>query len=150
MNLSLRGLDTPLLVSLKNIRLSIRLRGCDGLDFNSLVKTGGSIHEEDLDINSELQGSSPGLEIKFSNINSDFEVFRDERMRFRLRLTVKDIEILDHLSSSEYTKFMTAAVPDANQLPRETNRDMIKLEFSQYNPKDTESGVLEHNIKVIY
>ena len=140
----------PLLVSLKNINLSIRLRGDNSPEFNSLVKKGLMLQEEALDFDSELLDSSPSLEIKLQNMNMELETFREMIMRFRLRLTAKDIEILDHLNSSEFTKFMAAVVPDSNQRPRETNRDMIKLEFSQHSPKDGKSGVLEHNIKVSF
>jgi hypothetical protein len=112
------------------------------------VNSGGQLQEESLDFKSELQGSPPGLEIKFTNINTDFETFQNDRIRFRLRLTIKDLEVLDHITSSEYTKFMAAVVPDSNQRPRESSRDMIKLEFSQFNPRDPESGIPEHNIKV--
>jgi hypothetical protein len=42
---------------------------------------------------------------------------------------------------------MSAVVPDSNQRPRESTRDMIKLELSQFNPKDLD-GIPEHKIKV--
>ncbi len=112
-----------------------------------MVKSEGKLQEESLNVNSELQGSPPGLEIKFININTDFQTFCDHIMRFRLRATVKDVEILDHITCSEYTKFMSAVVPDSNQRPRESTRDMIKLELSQFNPKDLD-GIPEHKIKV--
>ena len=131
------------------MNLSIRLRNDNSPAFYSVLKEtiqNPLLQDESLD--SELLDSPALVEIKFFDINMEYEKFGNLLMRHRLRLKIKDIEILDHITTSSFQKFMAGVVPDSNERPRETNRDMLKFEFSQCDSKESSNSSPEHNIKV--
>lgn len=70
------------------------------------------------------------MELKFTHCNVGLELFEKSLLSSRLRVTVKEFQVLDHIESSTWTKFMSSAVPSSNQLPRETDRDMVKMEIN--------------------
>ena len=80
----------------------------------------------------EAPSSVPELsmELKFTHCNVKLELFEELLLSSRLRMTVKEFQVLDHIESSTWTKFMSSAVPPSNKRPRETDRDMIKMEIN--------------------
>ena len=137
-------LESAISVLVENVNLTIRLH--EGIEGDSQLEENSPV-EDELNLLPSDSLTSSGLEIKLTHINLCFETFDTHKLNLasRIRLRVKEMEILDHLGTSTWSKFMTAVVPDLDQRPRETSRDMLKLEFSHFKPPLQES---EHRIKV--
>jgi autophagy-related protein 2 len=86
-----------------------------------------------------------GLELKLTHLNLGYQVFSFLSFT-RLRLRIKEVELLDHLDSSEWSKFLTSAQPSPGELPRETSRDVVKLEFTSQGVKGIPEP--EHALRV--
>ena len=90
--------------------------------------------EEELEEENQKHAQSCALELTTTHINIQFETFHNhlQNLVHRIRFSIQEIEILDHLRSSAWTKFMTFVIPEPHQRPRTTDSQMIKLEMAFY------------------
>ncbi|KAI9594209.1 ATG C terminal domain-containing protein [Syncephalis fuscata] len=94
----------------------------DGGDARYLLRTYG-------------RSKSAKLEVKLMYITVETEVYEpDQQDAFRLRLGIRDIEILDHIRTSVWHKFLTAMRPDNDSAPRESSSNMIRIDLNSVRP----------------
>ncbi|CAG8442536.1 10645_t:CDS:10 [Acaulospora colombiana] len=78
---------------------------------------------------------SSKLEIKLEKVNLEFDMFpKDNLIAFRLLLLIRDLEILDHIKSSAWRKFLTHMRPDNDTNPRESKSNMIRVDLQSVRP----------------
>jgi hypothetical protein len=114
-------------INVHNLNLTIRLMNGTQRGPSSRTSSASST-EEFVDAPSSVPELS--MELKLTHCNVGLELFEQSQLSSRLRVTVKELQVLDHIETSTWTKFMTSAIPPSNKRPRETDRDMIKLELS--------------------
>lgn len=106
--------------------------------------------QEDLYLRAYRRSKSAKLEAKLLHINVEAEVYEpDQRDAFRVRLGVRDVEILDHIHTSVWRKFLTAMRPDGDATPRESASSMIRVNLSSVRPDLTRRHREELRVKVI-
>jgi hypothetical protein len=119
-------------IIVENANISIRL--FDGIRFHSLVlhdDVGSFMDGEDLIFPETSENSKRcAIELKLTHLNLSFEHVGEAHLRQRLRIRVKEIEILDFIESSQWNKLLTSVTPDKSARPRETDRDMFKFEMT--------------------
>ncbi|KAI8056718.1 hypothetical protein BDF22DRAFT_667643 [Syncephalis plumigaleata] len=94
----------------------------DGSDARYLLRTYG-------------RSKSAKLEVKFMYITMEAEVYEpDQRDAFRVRLGVRDVEIIDHIRTSVWNKFLTAMRSDGQSAPRESSSSMIRVDLTSVRP----------------
>jgi autophagy-related protein 2 len=77
----------------------------------------------------------PQIEITLSGIKADLDLFtKEEETASRLEVTVKSAEILDHIKSSTWKKFLTEMKADSRGNVRETDADMIRVQLVGVRP----------------
>ncbi len=114
-------------INVQNLNLTIRLMNGTRQAPSSRSSSASST-EEFVDAPSSVPELS--MELKLTHCNVGLELFEQSQLSSRLRVTVKEFQVLDHIESSTWTKFMSSAIPSSNKRPRETDRDMIKMELS--------------------
>ena len=81
------------------------------------------------------RSKKPLIEIGFHVINIDFDVFGpNDPTASRLHATVKSMEILDHIKTSTWKKFLTEMKSDSRGNVRETDADMVRIEMMTVRP----------------
>ncbi|KAJ3809145.1 hypothetical protein F5876DRAFT_44505 [Lentinula aff. lateritia] len=81
------------------------------------------------------RAKSPSIEFRIAELNADIAQYRpDDPLVSRVFATMKDLEILDHIKSSTWKKFLTALRSDSRGNVRETNSDMVKVELRTVRP----------------
>lgn len=78
---------------------------------------------------------SPSIEIRLSGVFTESVKFvpNDEAVS-RTYATIKDVEILDHVKTSTWRKFLTALRSDSRGNIRETGSHMVRLELRGVHP----------------
>ncbi|THH26562.1 hypothetical protein EUX98_g7623 [Antrodiella citrinella] len=77
----------------------------------------------------------PSIEFRFIQLSADFDQYReDPSLASRALVTVRDVEILDHIKTSTWRKFLTALATDSKGNIRETGSDMVRVELRQVYP----------------
>jgi len=78
---------------------------------------------------------SPSIEIHLSGLYSEIVKFvPNDKIVSRTFATVKDAEILDHVKTSTWRKFLTALRSDSRGNIRETGSDMVRIELRGVHP----------------
>ncbi|KAJ8323200.1 hypothetical protein QVD99_000397 [Batrachochytrium dendrobatidis] len=72
------------------------------------------------------------LELRLVHIGVDVKMFPEDSTQTTLdvQFNVRDVEIIDHVKSSQWRKFFSYMQPESNTLPRETGSDMITVSWS--------------------
>jgi autophagy-related protein 2 len=75
------------------------------------------------------------IEINLSRIKSDIDIYGPEDdIASRLHTTIQSIEILDHIKTSTWKKFLTEMKSDSRGNMRETDADMLRVELMAVRP----------------
>lgn len=78
---------------------------------------------------------SPSIEIHLSGLFTETVKFvPNDKIVTRTFATVKDAEILDHVKTSTWRKFLTALRSDSRGNIRETGSDMVRIELRGVHP----------------
>jgi autophagy-related protein 2 len=78
---------------------------------------------------------SPSIEIHLSGLSTETLKFvPNDKIVSRTSATVKDVEILDHVKTSTWRKFLTALRSDSRGNIRETGSDMVRIELRGVHP----------------
>lgn len=81
------------------------------------------------------RAKSPSIEFRIAGLDADITQYRpDDPLVSRVFATLKDLEILDHIKSSTWKKFLTALRSDSRGNVRETDSNMIKAELRTVRP----------------
>ncbi|KAH7341314.1 hypothetical protein B0J17DRAFT_593970 [Rhizoctonia solani] len=77
----------------------------------------------------------PRIEIVLKGLSASVSRFGpDEGTAMRALVTVKDLEILDHIKTSTWNAFLTSMAADSRGNVRETGSNMVRAEFSIVRP----------------
>lgn len=78
---------------------------------------------------------APSMEFCLMGVNAEFNQYGGEGvMVSRTFVTVKDLEILDHIKTSTWKKFLTALRADSKGNIRETGANMVRVELHNVRP----------------
>lgn len=81
------------------------------------------------------RSKGPSMEFKLMGLNVDIDrFFPDELLVSKSTITVRDVEILDHIKTSTWKKFLTALPSDSRGNIRETDSNMVKVELRGVRP----------------
>ncbi|WVQ71457.1 hypothetical protein IAR50_000994 [Cryptococcus sp. DSM 104548] len=76
------------------------------------------------------RSKKPQIEITISDIKADIDLYGpEEATSSRVHFTASELEILDHIKTSTWKKFLTELKSDNRGNIRETDADMIRLEL---------------------
>lgn len=77
----------------------------------------------------------PQIEIFMTGIRGDVDIYGSgDPTASKVHLTVKSLEILDHIKTSTWKKFLTEMKADSRGNMRETDADMIRIELVAVRP----------------
>lgn len=77
----------------------------------------------------------PAIEFRLSGLHAEFDKYRaDEPYASRTLVTVRDLEILDHIKTSTWKMFLTEMRADLRGNVRETGSNMVRLELRNVRP----------------
>lgn len=77
----------------------------------------------------------PSIEFSLHGLRADFDKFHDDGpLVSRTLVTVRDVEILDHIKTSTWKKFLMPLRSDSKGNVRETDSDMVKIELKSVKP----------------
>ena len=77
----------------------------------------------------------PSIEIKLMDLDAEVDQYRPEAaLVSRVFATVKDVEILDHIKTSTWSKFLTSLRADSRGNVRETDSNMVRVELRMLHP----------------
>jgi len=81
------------------------------------------------------RSKSPSMEFRLLGIKSEVDHFQPhEPTASRTLVTVRDVEILDHIKTSTWRKFLTELRSDSRGNIRETNSNMVRVELLSVRP----------------
>jgi autophagy-related protein 2 len=81
------------------------------------------------------RSKKPQIEIALRGIKADVDVYAaDDAMAKRLHVTAQSMEILDHIKTSTWKKFLTELKADSRGNIRETDADMVRVEVVGVRP----------------
>ncbi|KAI5899365.1 uncharacterized protein SCHCODRAFT_02483354 [Schizophyllum commune H4-8] len=81
------------------------------------------------------RAKGPSIEFRLQGVHADVDQFRPgEDMVSRTFATVRDLEILDHIKTSTWKKFLTELRSDARGNVRETDSNMVRIELRMVQP----------------
>lgn len=81
------------------------------------------------------RSKGPSIEIKLMNLDAEVDQYRPEgALVSRTFATVKDVEILDHIKTSTWSKFLTSLRADSRGNVRETDSNMVRVELRMLHP----------------
>lgn len=77
----------------------------------------------------------PSIEFSFQGLRAEFDKFyHDSSLVSRTFVSVRDVEILDHIKTSTWKKFLTQLRSDSRGNIRETDSDMVRVELRSVRP----------------
>jgi autophagy-related protein 2 len=77
----------------------------------------------------------PSIEFSLHGFRAEFDRFYDDdSLVSRTFVTVRDVEILDHIKTSTWKKFLTQLRSDSKGNVRETDSDMVRVELRGVRP----------------
>ena len=121
----------------------------DDLDETATQSSWQSLHREPVASNAVAEESPadepvspslkrsrhPSLQFCFTGVKMEYDGYGPESdTASRLLVTSKDAEILDHIKTSTWRKFLTQMREDSNGNVRETGSDMLRIELSSVRP----------------
>lgn len=81
------------------------------------------------------RAKSPSMEFSLSGLYVEFDKFQpNDPLVSRTFVTVRDLEILDHIKTSTWKKFLTALRSDSRGNVRETGSSMVRIELRSVRP----------------
>jgi hypothetical protein len=91
------------------------------------------------DLDKFKRSNTAKLEVKLINIHLEADLYEPRQHDvYQLCLYVRDVEILDHIHTSVWKKFLTAMRTDGSSAPRESSSNMINIHVKSVRP-DPES-----------
>jgi autophagy-related protein 2 len=88
------------------------------------------------------------IEINLSGIKADYDIYEPTHdIASRIHTTIQSLEILDHIKTSTWKKFLTEMKSDAKGNVRETDADMVRVELVSVRPSPP-SSTEESRLKV--
>lgn len=88
------------------------------------------------------RSKAPSIEFYFMGLQTEFEQYGPkDPLVSRTLVTVKNLEILDHIKTSTWKKFLTELRSDSHGNVRETGSNMVRIELQGVRP------VLGHSSK---
>lgn len=83
----------------------------------------------------------PSIEFRLEGFSLDLNNYRPgASLTSRLLFTIKELEILDHIRTSTWRKFLTNMQADNRGNIRETESNMVRVELQTLVPYDEEAG----------
>lgn len=83
----------------------------------------------------------PSIEIRLSGLHAEVDNYHPgETLVSRTLILVKDLEILDHIKTSTWKKFLTALWTDSRGNVRETDSNMARVELLTVRPSPSHSA----------
>jgi len=77
----------------------------------------------------------PCMEFKLMGLNAEIvQFYPEEVLVSKTSVTIRDIEILDHIKTSTWKKFLTSLRSDSRGNIRETDSDMVRIELRGVRP----------------
>ena len=77
----------------------------------------------------------PSIEIRLSGLDAELDQYcPEEGLVSRTFATVRDVEILDHIKTSTWQKFLTELRSDSRGNVRETDSNMVRVELRTVHP----------------
>ncbi len=77
----------------------------------------------------------PSIEIRLMRLTAEVDQYRPQAaLVSRILATVKDLEILDHIKTSTWSKFLTSLRADSRGNVRETDSNMVRVELRMLHP----------------
>ena len=81
------------------------------------------------------RSKTPSIEFCLSNLQAEFDQYQEDNpLVARTFVTVKDLEILDHIKTSTWKKFLTQLRSDSRGNVRETESNMVRIELRTVRP----------------
>ncbi|RKP07930.1 ATG C terminal domain-containing protein [Thamnocephalis sphaerospora] len=111
----------------------------------------GELNEEgDAGLRRFFRTRSAKLEVKLMHIGVEADMYEpQQRDASRLRLCIRDIEILDHIRTSVWKKFLTAMRPGGDSAPRESSSNMVRIDLSSVRPNLDAASEEELRIRIL-
>lgn len=82
-----------------------------------------------------MRSKGPSIEIRFSGMNAEVDRYRPgETLVSRTLILARDVEILDHIKTSTWKKFLTSLRADSRGNMRETGSNMARVELLTVRP----------------
>lgn len=77
----------------------------------------------------------PSIEFSLQDLNAEFDLYQPgNQLASRLLFTIKELEILDHIKSSTWSKFLTNLRSDSRGNVREAESNMVRVELRSLLP----------------
>lgn len=96
----------------------------------------------------------PSIEFRFNGVHAEVDQYRpDQALVSRTFATIKDMEILDHIKTSTWQKFLTSLRSDSHGDIRETDSNMVRIELRSVRPvpgHPSEETRLRVSILIVY
>lgn len=81
------------------------------------------------------RANKASVEICLEGLRAEMDNFRDdEPLASRVFATVRDLEVLDHMKTSTWKKFLTSMRSDSRGNVRETDSSMVRFELRSVKP----------------
>ncbi|KDR81673.1 hypothetical protein GALMADRAFT_276398 [Galerina marginata CBS 339.88] len=81
------------------------------------------------------RSKAPSMEFCFAGLRAEFDQYQqDDPLVSRTFVTVRDLEILDHIKTSTWKKFLTELRSDSRGNIRETESNMVRIELRGVRP----------------
>ncbi|EIN07297.1 hypothetical protein PUNSTDRAFT_144812 [Punctularia strigosozonata HHB-11173 SS5] len=81
------------------------------------------------------RSKGPSIEFRLLGVDAEFDRYLPDREQVsRTLVTIRDAEILDHIKSSTWRKFLTELHTDARGNVRETGSNMVRVELRTVHP----------------
>lgn len=81
------------------------------------------------------RSKGPSIEFCLQGLRAEYDKFYDDDpLVSRTFVTVRDVEILDHIKTSTWKKFLTPLKSDSKGNVRETESDMVRVELRGVRP----------------
>ncbi|KAJ7235449.1 hypothetical protein B0H12DRAFT_1141515 [Mycena haematopus] len=81
------------------------------------------------------RSKAPSIEIQLLSVEAEVDQYRaGDPLVSRTFVTVKDLEILDHIKTSTWKKFLTELRSDSRGNVRETDSNMVRVELRSVHP----------------
>ncbi|EIW60338.1 uncharacterized protein TRAVEDRAFT_63914 [Trametes versicolor FP-101664 SS1] len=81
------------------------------------------------------RAKGPSMEFRLEGLDAEVDNYReDEDLVSRILATIKEVEILDHIKTSTWKKFLTSLHTDARGNVRESDSNMVRVELRTLHP----------------
>ncbi|EPQ58082.1 hypothetical protein GLOTRDRAFT_35556 [Gloeophyllum trabeum ATCC 11539] len=81
------------------------------------------------------RSKGPSIEIRLASVQATVDQYGpDKGLASRTFATVKDLEILDHIKTSTWRKFLSELITDSRGNMRETDSNMVRMELCNVRP----------------